>query len=193
MRLHDSEYSLWWWNYTVVKVQGKKEFIWVGPKVNLNKSHNGAARVQRAGGLSSLHLTTQTAQGPLSLLENSFSFSSSFGSSATMQVLVWLWQVEFAPFAVRMSVVCRREKWPNGRRLFSGPKEIQYKIAKRMKWSPSVIRESFLCIEIVLRSFLLSTDAVHIPHHSLQRKALASDENAERRYEGLMSRSGQKV
>lgn len=47
---------------------------------------------KEAYGISGLHLTTQTAQGGelLSAPQNSFSFSSSFGSSGTMQVSVLL-------------------------------------------------------------------------------------------------------
>lgn len=136
----------------------------------------------------------------------SFHSPSSFGSPVTMQVLVLLWQVQFVLFAVRMSVVYRRErkkkkkvtKWK--RRLsLSAPKRYRAQIANRMKLSfisPSLSSVwKHVCYLLYLQILL------HIPHHSsnifrrfsLNTVLALGVKNAERQRDGLMSRSGQKV
>lgn len=117
--------------------------IWTGATMG-----RAECKEREAYGISSLHLTAQTAQGsgPLSL----FSFPSSFGGSATMQVLVLLQQVEFVLFAVGMSLVCRREKRPNGGGLSSEPEEIKDEIADRMKLSLSLLSQCWNSAALLL-------------------------------------------
>ena len=98
-------------------MEGREEFIWVGstePKANLYKSNNGAERsAKRRRLMASLVYISQHKQlwaAAFVRLVDFFSFSSSFGSSVTMQVLVLLRQVGLGLFAVRMSVVYRREQ-----------------------------------------------------------------------------------
>lgn len=97
-----------------------KEFIWVGstePKANLSKSNNGLRGEQRGTGLwpqcSTSPNTNSSEHGAFVPPPQPLSCPS---SRVTMQVLVWLWQVQSAPFTFRMSVVYKK-KWPNGGRL----------------------------------------------------------------------------
>lgn len=98
----------------------------------------------------------------------SFHSPSSFGSPVTMQVLVLLWQVQFVLFAVRMSVVYRRERKKKKKSdqmekaiVPQRPEEIPSSDSKQDEII-FYLPESFLCMETCLLS-PLSTDP---PAHS---------------------------
>ena len=125
-----------WW--------GRNLFGW-GPQ-NLKQIWTRATmgraecKEKEAYGISGLHLTTQTAQGSGLCPSPAAPFHSLPLLAARPQCRCWSCSDRSSLlFAVRMSVVYRTEKWPNGGRLSSVPREIQNKIAKRMELSLSLI------------------------------------------------------